>query len=762
MAARLLIATLACWAASCPVRGVTPAEVDSAVQKAVQFLKSKRQGGIWENPSATMWKLDFTGGQTALATYALLAAGESAEDPEMQKAIAYLLKLETNCTYVAGLRSQVWLLLPDTAQHRAAIGRDVKFLQESMIQKGAHMGLYGYFYGQPGAVPAGGPLEDAWWDRSNSQYAVLGMWALEQAGGAVSPAYWRIVDDAWRRAQQPDSGWKYNDDGPVSPNMSLAGLATLFITQDYLLRTQRWEPCKGGISNDAIDNGLLYVDKHASAVLSGNNDWPYYGIYGVERVGVASGRKYFGTLDWYQAGADYLVHKQAADGSWGEEKTIWDASFAILFLVRGRAPVMLNKLEWASKEQHERKDTFAWNERPRDAANLAKWMGRKIETFLNWQVVNLKVPVEELHDAPILYIGGSEELAFKPEEIDKLRQFIEQGGLILGNADCGKDAFGNSFKKLGNALFPKYEFRQLPKDHPIFKDQQYIARKWKSRPRLIGLSNGVREMMLLIPDADASRAWQMETANKTEMFELGDDIFLYSVDKKGLREKGDTYIVSADDSTPAKTVKIARLEAGDNWNPEPGGWPRLANILHNTRHIGLQIDTVKPGQGKLGGFQIADLTGTTTISLNATARDEIKNFVDGGGTLVVDAAGGSPDFAASAEQELVQIFGPGAAKELAEPLPLDSPLYSSGTKIGEVGYRDFARRTIVGSIKTPRLRAITIGNRLSVIFSREDLIAGLVGEPVDGIAGYTPKSATDLMINIILYAASKAPPTTAP
>ena len=45
-----------------------------------------------------------------------------------------------------------------------------------------------------------------------------------------------------------------------------------------------------------------------------------------------------------------------------------------------------------------------WNQRPRDLANLSRYIGKQTERELNWQIVNLKAPVEELHDAPILYI----------------------------------------------------------------------------------------------------------------------------------------------------------------------------------------------------------------------------------------------------------------------------------------------------------------------------------------------------------------------
>ena len=75
--------------------------------------------------------------------------------------------------------------------------------------------------------------------------------------------------------------------------------------------------------------------------------------------------------------------------------------------------------------------------------------------FLNWQIVNLKVAVDELHDAPILYISGSEELSLSNQDIDKLRLFVEQGGMILGNADCGSRNFAASFKKLGDQAVPQ-------------------------------------------------------------------------------------------------------------------------------------------------------------------------------------------------------------------------------------------------------------------------------------------------------------------
>ena len=55
-----------------------------------------------------------------------------------------------------------------------------------------------------------------------------------------------------------------------------------------------------------------------------------------------------------------------------------------------------------------------------------------------------------------------------------------------------------------------------------------------------------------------------------------------------------------------------------------------------------------------------------------------------------------------------------------------------------IAYRPFSRRTL-GTNKAPRLRAIQKDGRIMAILSTEDLSAGLVGQYVDGVVGYSPE-----------------------
>src|SRR5262249_10184258 len=150
----------------------------------------------------------------------------------------------------------------------------------------------------------------------------------------------------------------------------------------------------------------------------------------------------FGNVDWYHVGVDYLVKNQNDDGSWGAQddhsnpKKIPDTCFGLMFLIRGRAPVAFNKLDYNVTGPGDRQLPPTWNQRPRDIANATRWIGKQMERDLNWQIVNLQADVADLHDAPILWISGKETLNFTAAEEAKLKQFVEQGGLIVGHADC--------------------------------------------------------------------------------------------------------------------------------------------------------------------------------------------------------------------------------------------------------------------------------------------------------------------------------------
>src|SRR5205814_257066 len=156
-------------------------------------------------------------------------------------------------------------------------------------------------------------------------------------------------EKAWIDHQDPSGGWTYRAVGdtpyPLTPNMTASGVATLFITQEYL-HANDGLTCRGNITNPAAEKGIKWLADHINQVLPESKLprdarlYPYNSMYSQERVGVASGYKYISNVNWYERGAEWLVKNQKNDGSWPAEFTdLTSTSYAIIFLSRGGAPI---------------------------------------------------------------------------------------------------------------------------------------------------------------------------------------------------------------------------------------------------------------------------------------------------------------------------------------------------------------------------------------------------------------------------------------
>ncbi len=743
---------------------VDPARVDAAIARAVKYLygEQNRQGN-WEskqNPtgdsphSATSGQW---GGTTALVTYALLAAGEDPGDPRIQKAVDFLKSADIAGNYALGMRAQVWLYLPNDEEAPRFAKRDGDLLFSNIQKQGKARGLYDY-------VAPSSRI-----DMSVSQFGALGMWAAGEFV-EVPPGYWVEVQDAWLRWQHSSGGWAYkgrpDGDKPITASMTAAGIATLYLAQDVTAREAGVVP-RGNFRNPPLEKAQVLAIEALPQLLEQGprspridaSKWRYYTLYGFERIGVASGFKYFGDVDWYAAGANYLLKKQRSNGRW--DGSLPDSCFALLFLARGRETVLANKAAYKLTLPNGRSMEGDWNQRPRDLAKLARWVGKQTERTLNWQILDMEqADTGDLHDAPLLYFAGDQPLMLAEAELAKIRQYVLEGGTLIFNADARNKRFEDAAKELVTTLFtddagPGWEWRPLPAEHPIYVDQQYNVSTWRRRPNVQSYTNGIRELALILPN-DPAAAWQQNSFRADEeAFQLAANVYSYAIDRSNTFYKGDGYLAEIDASKkPKKTLTVHRVRHDGNWNPEPLGWEQLAAVMNNEYDASLTTEAVDVADLNGGEQKLAHLTGID--KLPPEAIEALAKFVRDGGTLIIDAAAGSGEFASSIERELAAAVGEQAVGDLDTPLPRSHPLFDDTP--GELPsnlWRPFAIRRITGSLNQPRLRLHELDGRPAIIYSPDDLTSGLVGHPVDGIQGYTPAAAQTLMAKSLLHASGE-------
>ena len=723
------------------------ADVDRSI-KEFQLIEDAERAGKIARRGRT--DADQPYGELVLATYALLHVGKQIDDPrlrfnsdQMAPLVRMVTKLDSGQTYTAALQALAIAQLPAKPEYKKPMGVVVNKLMDGIAKDG------GYTYPLNRAA-----LMMPVWDNSNSQYGLLGVWAASEWGMETRNAYWSTTEAFWRRVQCPDGGWDYGDGTAASTtSMTAAGVASLFVCQEYVDTNPRLEMKY----DKAIDTGITQL------INSFDADSPdLYYLYGVERVGLASGVKLFKKRNWYREAASSIISLQRNDGAFqaafiGATPAV-ATSYALLFLIRGRAPVVFNKLQYSGQ----------WNARPRDCANLTMSFEHGFEKHINWQIVSVDNPVDDWMDAPILMITGSRDPAFTPEQINHLRQFINAGGIVFSTSDGASPAFTEAIRKIAaKVVFNQYEMRLLPKEHPLFT----LDAKFKAAPPSIyGLSNGIRELWIHVPQ-DYGAAWQARLRSKVDAWDVPTNLYYYASGKSGLRSKLQTLAVPNPPKDPDNKLALARLSFAGNWDPEPGAWGRLGKIMAAQCNTKLTTDEVK--LSKLGSskniYEIALLTGTGKYKFKDEDAASLRKYVADGGTVLLEAGGGNEDFAASLS-ELAKMAWPDAA---LETLPPEHELYTAfvpeAAPVKEIEYRKIWMLTH-GASSTPHLGGIKVNGRLAVFFSAEDISSGLLGTNTWGVGGYSAPSAEAIARNIVLWAGRKqaatsvtpAQPTTAP
>lgn len=346
--------------------------VNLAVESGVALLFARQNAdGSW--PTADPELKPYPLGATALMALACLMGGTPGDDPRIERAFGYMRTLPVEKTYSVGL-----LLM---ALHAKYAGAEDMFAQDGTD-------AYGNPVNKDPCLSKMNPVDRAWmekgvayllqnqhdgnWrypeqgtDLSNTQYALLGLWAASRCGAKVPQETW-FASLEWLLASQertgPEAtlriteaqgdyrivvterararGFKYIPGRPdYAPTgaMTAAGLAGLAICQDELWASRRFTAEQRNRTRKGVRDAMAWLQENFDVTRNPGQTgggWLYYYLYGLERAGILARSRFIGTKDWYLEGATWLLGKQQSDGRWQNEHLLLDTAFAVLFLKR--------------------------------------------------------------------------------------------------------------------------------------------------------------------------------------------------------------------------------------------------------------------------------------------------------------------------------------------------------------------------------------------------------------------------------------------
>ncbi|MEC7501942.1 MAG: DUF4159 domain-containing protein [Planctomycetota bacterium] len=763
-------------------------QVRDSIDRGIRFLKEQQSAkGTWTaHPN-------FLGGVTALCTLALLEAGVSADDPTVEQGLRALRRFHSSAprrTYSVALATMVFCRAANAAD-RPLIRKNVAWLENRQIEKGQRKGSWGYDQG-------GG-------DPSNTQFAILALYEASLAGLQVRQTTWKAALEYWEKRQLKAGGWSYS--GNVARgSMTCAGIASVVIAARQIrgggAKFVNGEcVCGTPPSDSVITAGLNWLGRNFSVrynpiagmnLMSRRSEKNFYYLYAMERVGRITGQRFFygppnkvdndrPKYDWYREGAAFLTSIQQRNGSWsgggiGESNPSVATSMVLLFLAKGRRPVLISKLQRPGGD---------WNQAPENLTNLTQYVERKWKMPLTWQVINLeKATAEDYAQTPVLFISGSDAFTLTPQQREAMRRYVERGGFIFIDGCCGDDGFDTSVRRELADMFPEsdYNLERLTAEHPIWSidekvDPKYLAQdgRW-----LWGINFACKTSVVYCP-GNLSCFWELggltgtgksgsEKINTVMQGEidtcraLGVNVLAYATNKN-LKPKDAIPVETPDrnreDPQQRGHFAVAKLQHAGGCDVAPRAMTNLMEAVNYS--LGMQTSNESPlislNDPGLFDYQFVTMHGRHDFRLSAKEKRQLRLFVQRGGTILADAICGSPRFTQAFRREMRATFNQPLKK-----IPPDDPLFSvayGGSDLQQVSRREASPsngstsenlgweiRTKVGP---PQLEAIRMDDRYAVVFSPLDLSCALENHASPDCNGYTSADAARIAINVILY-----------
>ncbi len=119
-----------------------------------------------------------------------------------------------------------------------------------------------------------------------------------------------------------------------------------------------------------------------------------------------------------------------------------------------------------------RYDSGDWDYNPKVAANVLNSVVEYTNIPVYQEEVVITADSDELGAFPFLFMTGHKLVRFTLNERDRLRQYVERGGLLFSD-DCNHDVAGlyaTSFEQEMRAIFPHPPaLGKIPAAHPLYR-----------------------------------------------------------------------------------------------------------------------------------------------------------------------------------------------------------------------------------------------------------------------------------------------------
>jgi len=427
-------------------------------------------------------------------------------------------------------------------------------------------------------------------------------------------------------------------------------------------------------------------------------------------------------------------------------------------------PVMFTKIK-TDKENE-------WDATPNDVNNLLKNVKDIIGTSYIMEIKTLSEISPDPEQNPILYRSGHYHFEFTPDDREKLRKFMLDGGMLIFNTGLGSKPFYDSAKKELEMIFPEVHLQRLSSDHPIFHSYYDLDRvKYRSgvykgffgykgnEPWFDGITIDCRTVAVISRwgmavgwsdiENDNYQAYQSDDAKK-----LGVNLFSYAVSERAWSKNMASKIKLVDgDTTTGNKINIAQIIYDGEWKTRHAALPILLQTFNLKTEVPVKygLKEIRLSDENLFSEPIIYITGHEDFRLKKDEAIRLRQYVINGGFVFAESCCGRKGFDMAFRLQMQAIF----PEHPLNAIPENNQIFNLPNKVIQCGITPLLGSQMGSPTIKPVLEGIEIEGHYGVIYSHYGMAGGWEMSQNPYSLGYAGTDAILLGQNVLMYAVTQ-------
>jgi len=439
---------------------------------------------------------------------------------------------------------------------------------------------------------------------------------------------------------------------------------------------------------------------------------------------------------------------------------------AALCLLIALAPLSLSTESFAQTGKELYGSDIYWNATPNDVNNLLKKMKSQTEANFQMEIRTLGQISENPEQNPVLFRSGHYHFSYAPQEREKLRKYLLNGGMIIFNTGLGSKPFYDSVVEELKKIFPEQPLQKLSPDHPIFHSHYDLDRVEYTKavnasgfrgnePWFDGIEVNCR-VVALVSRWCMAAGWQGEVQEEWQAykpdsaFKLGVNILSYASAMRAWAKNAAQAMRFVDKlKSYSDSVSVAQVTYDGIWKTRHAGLPVMLQTFNARTGIPVKfhLKELRLSDPAIFNSPVIYMTGHESFELKQEEKAALKKYLENGGFLFAEACCGRKGF----DQSFRDLIRSVLPDKPLERIPQNAQLFKQPNNITAVGVTPTLMQESGQARAEPTLFGVMFNGNLGLVYSPFGLSGGWEMSQSPYARGINDVSATQIGQNVMLY-----------